>query len=164
MSPRVLITLSSLHILLLTATSAGTPRPSAYLQLFGAVSAQGLQTRAAGPLPDPPVLSPRPHCLGCTASLAPGFLCLRLHLSCCSGTSFQSCCAGAYVTGLLINPLLSLSLYYFFNVYLFLRDRERQSTSRAGAEKETQNLKQAPGSELSAWSPMRGLNSPTVGS
>ena len=32
--------------------------------------------------------------------------------------------------------------------YLFLRETQRQSVSRGGAERETQNLKQAPGSEL----------------
>ena len=38
----------------------------------------------------------------------------------------------------------------FLNIYLFLRDRGRQSMSRGGGEREreTQNLKQAPGSEL----------------
>ena len=48
--------------------------------------------------------------------------------------------------------------------YLFLIEREAQSTSRGGAEreKETQNPKQPPGSELSAQSPTRGWNSPTV--
>ena len=39
---------------------------------------------------------------------------------------------------------------------------ERQSMSRAGAERETQNLKQAPGSELSAQSLMWGWNSQTM--
>ena len=39
----------------------------------------------------------------------------------------------------------------FFNVCLFLRDRVRQTMSGEGRrERETQNLKQAPGSELSA--------------
>ena len=42
------------------------------------------------------------------------------------------------------------------------RERERQSASRGGAERErgreTQNLKQPLGSELSAQSPTRGLN------
>ena len=55
-----------------------------------------------------------------------------------------------------------LSSYNFFNVYLFLREREREreSTSEGGAEKEeTQNLKQAPGSELSAQSSTWGSNS-----
>ena len=44
-----------------------------------------------------------------------------------------------------------------FNVYLFLR----QSTSGEGAEKEreTQNPKQIPGSELSAQSPTQDSNS-----
>ena len=39
------------------------------------------------------------------------------------------------------------------------RERERQSTSRGGAEREreTQNPKQVPGSELSAQNPMWGL-------
>ena len=51
--------------------------------------------------------------------------------------------------------------HYIPMIYLFLRDRERQSMSRGGAqrERETQDLKQALGSELSAQSPMQGLNS-----
>ena len=45
-----------------------------------------------------------------------------------------------------------------------MRERDRASMSREGAERdsETQNPKQAPGSELSAESPMWGLNSQTV--
>ena len=51
----------------------------------------------------------------------------------------------------------SLSLSFFKNfLYLFLRGKEGQS------EGETQNLKQAPGSELSAQTPMWGSNSQTV--
>ena len=51
-------------------------------------------------------------------------------------------------------------LSFFFNVYLFLRERARQSANGEGQrERETQNLKQALGSELSAQSPMRGSNS-----
>ena len=66
-------------------------------------------------------------------------------------------------------------LFYFLNflnVYLFLREREgererkregegeKKSVSRGGAEeRETQNLKQAPGSELSAQSQMWSSNS-----
>ena len=49
----------------------------------------------------------------------------------------------------------------FFNVSLFLRERDtefKQDRSR-DREKETQNLKQAPSSELSAHSPMWGFNS-----
>ena len=48
-----------------------------------------------------------------------------------------------------------------FNFYLFLRERERerererQCASEGGAERrETENPKQAPGSEMSAQSPM----------
>ena len=49
---------------------------------------------------------------------------------------------------------------FFINVYLFF---ERQSMSRGEQrEGETQNTKQAAGSELSAQSPTRGLNSRTV--
>ena len=51
----------------------------------------------------------------------------------------------------------------FFNDYSFF-ERDRQSISRGGAERETetQNPKQAPGSELSAQSPTRGSNPQTV--
>ena len=42
-------------------------------------------------------------------------------------------------------------LLFFFNVYSFLRDRERQSTSRGGAERQGDTESEAaPGSELSA--------------
>ena len=50
----------------------------------------------------------------------------------------------------------------FFNVYLFLRQRETEHEQGRVRERETQNLKQAPGSELSAQSPTRGLNSRTA--
>ena len=53
-------------------------------------------------------------------------------------------------------------IFYFFNICLFLRERERASTGEGQREKETQNLKQTPGSELSAQSPMLGLNPRTV--
>ena len=62
----------------------------------------------------------------------------------------------------------TFSRTFFFNVYSFLREREREreraSTSGGGAEseRETQNPKQAPGSERSAQSPTRGSNPPTV--
>ena len=58
---------------------------------------------------------------------------------------------------------LSLFKKMFLNIYLFLRNRERHSMSRVAGEREreTQNLKQAPGSELSAQSPMRGSYSQT---
>ena len=47
---------------------------------------------------------------------------------------------------------------------MFIFEKERQSSSgrRAERERETQNLKQAPGSELSAHSSMWGSNSQTV--
>ena len=45
----------------------------------------------------------------------------------------------------------------FFNVYLFLRERERE-IGEGQRETETQNPKQAPGSELSTQSPTWGSN------
>ena len=54
-----------------------------------------------------------------------------------------------------------LFIFHFFNVYLFLR--ERQSVMGEGQrERETQNPKQTPGSELSAQSPARGSNPQSV--
>ena len=52
--------------------------------------------------------------------------------------------------------------YYFFNVYLFLRQRETEHERGRVRERETQNPKQAPGSELSAQSPTRGSNPRTA--
>ena len=46
-------------------------------------------------------------------------------------------------------------------MFIFERERERES-SRGGAERETQNPKQAPGSELSAQTSTWGLNSRTA--
>ena len=56
----------------------------------------------------------------------------------------------------------------YFNVYLFFREivyecgRGRNRGGRAETERETRNLKQAPGSELSAQSRTWGLNSGAV--
>ena len=47
--------------------------------------------------------------------------------------------------------------FFVFNVYLFLRQRETENEQGRVRERETQNLKQALGSELSAQSPMAGL-------
>ena len=48
-------------------------------------------------------------------------------------------------------------------MFIFERERERQSVNRGEAEREgDQNLKQAPGSKLSAQSLTWGLNSRTV--
>ena len=59
--------------------------------------------------------------------------------------------------------MLTEVLINFFNVYLFLRERERQSMSSGGAERggDTES-EAAPGSELSAHSLTRGSNSRTV--
>ena len=51
---------------------------------------------------------------------------------------------------------------FFFNIYLFLRQRETEHEWERVGKRETQNLKQAPGSERSAQSPTRGLNSRSV--
>ena len=50
---------------------------------------------------------------------------------------------------------------YFFNVYLFLRERERAHESRGGAEREGDRRSEA-GSALTAESPMCGSNSRTM--
>ena len=47
----------------------------------------------------------------------------------------------------------------FFNVYLFLRGRQRMRWGGTERERETQSPKQAPGSELSAQSPLWGSSS-----
>ena len=48
----------------------------------------------------------------------------------------------------------------FFNVYLFFREKEeREQAGKRQREKETQNPKQGPVSELSAQSRTWGLNS-----
>ena len=50
----------------------------------------------------------------------------------------------------------------FFNVCLFLREIEHEWGRGKERERETQNPQQAPGSELSAQSPMGGLNLQTM--
>ena len=40
--------------------------------------------------------------------------------------------------------------YFFFLMFIFIFETERDSLSKGGAERETQNPKQAPGSERSA--------------
>ena len=45
--------------------------------------------------------------------------------------------------------------FFFFNVYSFF---QKESVSRGGTEGETENPKQAPGSELSEHSPTWGSN------
>ena len=56
-----------------------------------------------------------------------------------------------------------LFLIFFFKIHSFLRQRETEHERGEGKrERETQNPKQAPGSELSAQSLMRGSNSRTV--
>ena len=47
---------------------------------------------------------------------------------------------------------------FFLTFIHFLRDREREQAGVGQREGETQNPKQAPGSELSAQSPTRGSN------
>ena len=54
-----------------------------------------------------------------------------------------------------------LRVPHFFNVYLCLTQIETEHEWGRGRERETQNLKQAPGSELSAQSQTLGLNSQT---
>ena len=58
--------------------------------------------------------------------------------------------------------LLIYFSFFLFNVYLFLRQRETEHERGRVRERDTQNLKQAPGSEPSAQSPTRGSNSRTA--
>ena len=55
----------------------------------------------------------------------------------------------------------SLSSSFFFDVYSLLRERDRARAREGQRETQTQNPKQAPGSERSAQSPTRGSNSRT---
>ena len=54
--------------------------------------------------------------------------------------------------------------FIFFNVYLFLRKRDthRERVREVQKERETQNPKQAPGSELSSLNPTWGSNPQTT--
>ena len=60
--------------------------------------------------------------------------------------------------------MLTAYLFFFFLTffYLFLRQGETEHEQGRVRERETQNLKQAPGSEPSAQSPPRGSNSRTA--
>ena len=62
----------------------------------------------------------------------------------------------AWTAYVLLSAYMVASLNYFFFLYNIYPLFERHSVSRTGAERETQNPKQAPGSELSAQSPMQG--------
>ena len=52
--------------------------------------------------------------------------------------------------------------FFFFNLFIFERQRETEHEGGRVREGETQNLKQAPGPERSAQSPTRGSNSRSV--
>ena len=51
---------------------------------------------------------------------------------------------------------------FFLICFLFIFETDRAQEGEGQRERETQNLKQAPGSQLSAQSPTQGLNSQTV--
>ena len=95
-----------------------------------------------------------------------------MHLSHCSagvpgggplGAPWEAVC-GDRVPGVGADVFLSAcSITFFFNIYLFLknRDSDRAQAEEGQREKETQNPKQVP-AELSAQSPTRGSNSQTA--
>ena len=98
----------------------------------------------------------------CTA-IATSFPNIEKATVCKEGVSFKGKLIFLY-------PLVPLNISkFFFKVYLFLRQCERQSTSSGAVgggggwcrQRETQNLNQAPGSELSAQCLTWGLNSVT---
>ena len=62
------------------------------------------------------------------------------------------------------NVFFVLFFNFFFNVYFFIfgTERDRAWTGEGQRERETQNRKQAPGSEPSAQSPTWGSNSRTA--
>ena len=62
--------------------------------------------------------------------------------------------------GLSLRSCAISSIIQVFNIYSFLRNRAPVGVGQR--EGETQNPKQAPGSELSAQSPTRGSNSRTA--
>ena len=55
---------------------------------------------------------------------------------------------------------LQICHFFFFNVFIF--ERDRVGVGEGHREGETQNWKQVPGSELSAQSPTWGSNSGTA--
>ena len=57
-----------------------------------------------------------------------------------------------------------LDLIFLMFIYFWERERETECEQQKGRERERENLKQNPGSELSAQSPMQGSNPQTVGS
>ena len=56
-------------------------------------------------------------------------------------------------------PVFPPDFFFKFNVYLLERESARASWGGAEREREPQNPKQAPGSELSAQGPTQGSNS-----
>ena len=57
------------------------------------------------------------------------------------------------------NRRASFKKKIFLTFSHFFEDRDKGQAGEGQRERETQNLNQAPGSEMSAQSPMRGLNS-----
>ena len=63
---------------------------------------------------------------------------------------------------LLHNSITTNLASFFFLMFIFETERNRAWVGEGQRERETQNLKQAPGSELSAQSPTRGSNPLTM--
>ena len=86
----------------------------------------------------------------------------RLTRAAVTGGSRHHVC-GQTPTGFWTRNWLSTRFFFFFffNV-LFIFETETEHELGRVSERETQNLKRAPGSELSAQSPTRGSNSRTA--
>ena len=83
----------------------------------------------------------------------------KCSIKCLVYFSLSLCKSMLNLSFFLTRPELGFKKKNFFKVYLLLRQRETEHERGRVRERETYNLKQAPGSELSAQSPTRGLNS-----
>ena len=84
-------------------------------------------------------------------------ICLVNRLAVTNDDAFQSWIWAKFNSS---SSCVPVKKFFFKHVYSFSRDREWAGEGKR--ERETENLKQAPGSELSAHNPTQGLNPSTV--
>ena len=87
------------------------------------------------------------------------------------GSPLTVCCGHFHIVSDMSQPSLCfwnishnypLLLFFLKHLFIFETERDRAWTGEGQRERDTQNLKQAPGSEWSAQSPTRGSNSRIV--